>query len=227
MAIFLHIESSSTVCSVCLSEDQKILGLKEIDNGYTHAENLHVFIYDLLNSCSILPKQLHAISVSSGPGSYTGLRIGFSAAKGLCFALKIPLITIDTLKILSVEAKNKISSPGLLCPMIDAKRMEVYSALFDFDLNTILPSQPVIVDESNIDFFQSNQPIYFFGDGMNKSKELFSKQIEKAHFIENIKASSKNMIQLAFEKYIENQFENIAYSEPNYLKDFFCTQPKS
>lgn len=227
MAIILHIESSSTVCSVCLSDDQKILGIKEVDNGYSHAENLHVFINDLLNSCSVTPKQLQAVSVSSGPGSYTGLRIGFAAAKGLCFALKIPLITIDTLKILSVEAKNKATNPGLLCPMIDARRMEVYSALFDFDLNLILPSKPLIVDESNIDFFQSNHPIYFFGDGMNKSKELFSKHIEKAHFIENIKASSKNMIKLAFEKYNQNQFENIAYAEPNYLKEFFFTQSKS
>ncbi|MBC7693857.1 MAG: tRNA (adenosine(37)-N6)-threonylcarbamoyltransferase complex dimerization subunit type 1 TsaB [Burkholderiales bacterium] len=220
MAYLLHIESTSTVCSVSISKDAELLTLKELNNGYTHAENLHVFIEHALIETNLKASDLNAISVSSGPGSYTGLRIGFSAAKGLAFALNIPLITIDTLKALSVSAIRQIKEEAVFIPMMDARRMEVYCAAYDHNLKEILQVQALVLNEESIKAFELNKPLYFFGDGMPKAKELLQ-QLPQSHFIENINTSSSSMIQLAFEKYMKNDFADVAYSEPNYLKEFF------
>lgn len=220
MAYLLHIESTSTVCSVAISKDAELLSLKELNNGYTHAENLHVFIDQVLRESNLKATELKAVSVSSGPGSYTGLRIGFSAAKGLAFALNIPLITIDTLKVLSVNAIHLIQKDAIFIPFMDARRMEVYCAAYDQQLNEVLPVQALVLDEESIKTFDLNKPLYFFGDGMPKAKELLQ-QSPQSHFIESLSASAADMIGMAFEKYIAKDFADVAYSEPNYLKEFF------
>ena len=225
LAYLLHIESTSTVCSIAISKDAELVALKELNNGYTHAENLHVFIEQLLKETSLSSKDLNAISISSGPGSYTGLRIGFSAAKGLAYALQIPLITIDTLKALSNSVIQKTKSDALFCPMMDARRMEVYCAVYDNSFNEVLHIQALVLDETSIQSFHLNKDIYFFGDGMPKAKDLLQ-SLPNAHFIDDVTASASSMISLAFKKYQANDFADVAYSEPNYLKEFFFTTAK-
>ena len=225
MAYLLHIESTSTVCSVAISKDDELIAIKEVNNGYTHAENLHVFIEQLLNESSLHAKDLNAVSVSSGPGSYTGLRIGFSAAKGLAYALQIPLITIDTLKALTATAVTTINKEGIFCPLLDARRMEVYCAAYDKELNETLSVRALVLSEESIYVFNTTKDIYFFGDGMPKAQELLQ-TIPNVHFIEGITASASAMISLAFKKYCTKDFADIAYVEPNYLKEFFFTTSK-
>lgn len=225
MAYLLHIESSSTVCSVAISNNDKLIAIKELNNGYTHAENLHVYIEQLLKEVSLQAKDLSAISVSSGPGSYTGLRIGFSAAKGLAYALQIPIITVDTLKALSAIAINKANKEAFYCPLLDARRMEVYTALYDNNLNETLSVRALVLNEESIQVFNQNKNIYFFGDGMSKAKNLLQ-TLPNIYFIENITASASSMIGLAFQKYKVQDFADIAYVEPNYLKEFFFTSAK-
>lgn len=225
MAYLLHIESTSTVCSVALSQNEQLLAVEELNDGYSHAENLHVFIQKLLSNNHISSKDLSAISVSKGPGSYTGLRIGFSAAKGLAYALNIPLISIDTLQALSFLATTAEKHDALYCPMIDARRMEVYCAIYDKELNSVRTAQAIVLNEESIQTFPTEKEIYFFGDGMPKAKELLE-ILPNAHFINNIIPSAKALINLAFEKYTNKQFADIAYSEPFYLKEFYFTSPK-
>ncbi len=225
MAYILHIESTSTVCSIALSNNTDLIALKELNNGYTHAENLHVFIQDVLKEANVTAQQLNAVSVSNGPGSYTGLRIGFSAAKGLAYALQIPLITIDTLQALASIALMHTNRKALYCPMMDARRMEVYCALYNNDLKEILPVNAMVLTEESIEVFKRDEPVYFFGDGMPKAKELLS-SLSNAFFIENITATAKSLIPLACSKYRKNDFADVAYSEPNYLKEFFFTTAK-
>lgn len=225
MAYILHIESTSTVCSVAISKHVDLVAIKELNNGYTHAENLHVFINDILKENNLNPSDLNAVSISSGPGSYTGLRIGFSAAKGLAYALQIPLISIQTLKALSVAAIKKSNTEALFCPMMDARRMEVYCSVYNNQLNEIIPLQALVLNEESIKTFDLNKPIYFFGDGMPKAKELLQ-TIPHSFFIDDVTASASHMIDLAYEKYQAKQFEDVAYSEPNYLKEFFFTTAK-
>ncbi|MCC6182594.1 MAG: tRNA (adenosine(37)-N6)-threonylcarbamoyltransferase complex dimerization subunit type 1 TsaB [Bacteroidia bacterium] len=227
MAILLHIESSSTVCSVSLAQTNQLIACSELDNGYSHAENLHLFINKLLKENQIHPSQLSAIVISAGPGSYTGLRIGFSAAKGLAYALQIPLISLDTLQILTHAVIKDVPDDALLCPMIDARRMEVYLALFNTKLKTLIPTKPFIVtSESLKELAQINNDIYFFGSGLSKSKPLINECIHRSCYIEQLSTSSRYMIELGYEKYVLKDFVDVAYSEPNYLKDFHFTSSK-
>jgi len=225
LAYLLHIESTSTVCSVALSKDNKLIALEELNNGYTHAENLHVFINNLLKSNQLSPKDLSAVSVSKGPGSYTGLRIGFSAAKGLAYALNIPLISIDTLLALTSLAREKKDQAVLFCPLIDARRMEVYTAIYDTQLNCIQAPAALILNEESILNFPKDKILCFFGDGMTKAKDLLQ-NLSNVHFIENILPSAKALVELAFQKYTNQDFADIAYSEPFYLKEFHFTTAK-
>lgn len=225
MAYLLHIESTSTVCSVALSQKEQLLAVEELNDGYSHAENLHVFIQKLLSNNHISSKDLSAVSVSRGPGSYTGLRIGFSAAKGLTYALNIPLISIDTLQALSFLAITKEKHDALYCPMIDARRMEVYTAIYNKELNSLRTAQAIVLNDESIQTFPTEKEIYFFGDGMPKAKELLQ-TLPNAHFIDGIVPSAKALINLAFEKYTKKEFEDVAYSEPFYLKEFYFTSPK-
>jgi len=221
LALILHIETATSNCSVSVSENEHILATIELDEGYTHAENLHPFIDQLFKKTKIEPKQLNAVAVSAGPGSYTGLRIGVSAAKGICYALNIPLIAVNTLQILCAAAIKLIDEKNvILCPMIDARRMEVYTAMYDGELNELGAAEAKIVDEQSTKDLDKGKTIYFFGDGMPKCKTLLQ-NISDAKFIDGISPSSSKMLNLALTKYNAKQFEDIAYFEPMYLKEYF------
>jgi tRNA threonylcarbamoyladenosine biosynthesis protein TsaB len=219
LALILNIETSTTVCSVSISRNEEVIASRELSAGYTHAENLHVFINDLLRKADLQIREMNAIAVSKGPGSYTGLRIGVSAAKGLAYALGIPLISIDTLAVMSAAASKKENEKVSFCPMIDARRMEVYTAVYDHQMQCLSPVEALVVDENSIERFSQFEKIFFFGDGMEKCRPLLEK-LPQAAFIKDIFPSARFMPQLSFEKFIDKQFEDIAYFEPYYLKQF-------
>lgn len=204
---------------MALAKHGQLLNLHEQTGGYTHAENLHVFIEEVLAAENLSPASLEAIAVSNGPGSYTGLRIGASAAKGLAYTLNIPLISIDTLKILSNAALKTVYPAHLLCPMVDARRMEVYTGIYNLNLEQKSPVEALVVTNESIQKFSSLDRVAFFGDGMNKCKELLS-TLNNASFIEDIYPSAKYMCSLSYEKFSRNEFEDTAYFEPFYLKNF-------
>ncbi len=221
MSYILNIETATKNCSVALAKDGKTISFQEIaEEGYSHAERLHVFIEQIIKEAAITFKDLKAIAVSQGPGSYTGLRIGVSAAKGLCFALDIPLISVDTLQILALQAKV---SSGFIVPMIDARRMEVYSAIFNSNFEKTRTVQAEIIEETSFQSFKER--LYFVGDCAEKCKLVLNK--ENHIFIEEIKyPSAKEMGTVSFEKFKNNDFVDLAYFEPYYLKDFMVTTSK-
>lgn len=221
MIYILNIETATKNCSVSLSKNGQTVALKELsEEQFNHAEKLHLFVKEVLASEDISFADLNAVAVSKGPGSYTGLRIGVSAAKGLCYALNIPLIAVDTLAVLA----EKISiDSGMIIPMIDARRMEVFTQMFDKDLNTLSTAEALIVDETA--FVDINENIHLIGDGPLKCKTVLT----DAKFIfheDVIYPSANEMSRLSYKKYIENTFEDVAYFEPYYLKDFMPTTKK-
>lgn len=228
MAYILHIETTSTVCSVSISYKNELIALKEQNGGYTHAENLHLFITSIISEVQLYLSQLEAISISKGPGSYTGLRIGYATAKGLCYALNIPLIEIETLQALSALAKNTTSkNETIFCPLIDARRMEVYYALYDYNLTAITPAKALIIDVTEIKNLINQYPhIVFLGDGMPKTRDFITQLNLQASYINDIMPTSKSLIELAYNKFQKNDFVDIAYAEPFYLKEFYFTTSK-
>ena len=218
MSYILNIETATKNCSVALAKDGKTVLCKEIaEEGYSHAERLHVFIEEIIKETGITFKDLSAIAVSQGPGSYTGLRIGVSAAKGLCFALGIPLIAVDTLQVLASQVKV---SSGLIVPMLDARRMEVYSAIFTPYFENKRNVQAEIITENS--FEELEEILYFVGDCAEKCKTVLTK--ESFVFLDNIKYPSANeMSYLSFEKHKKNDTVDVAYFEPYYLKDFMIS----
>ncbi len=222
----LHIETSTTICSVALSNNSKLLYSKYDDNGMNHAEKLSPFIDEALKVAKEKELKLDAISVSSGPGSYTGLRIGVSTAKGLCYGFGIPFISVDTLEILAIQVNknNEIENNSLLCPMLDARRMEVYTKMMRKDFQTIQKTTPKIIDETSFSDVLKENKVYFFGNGANKCQEVIKS--ENAIFIDDISPLAENMIPLAEEKFRNKEFEDVAYFEPSYLKEFQATTPK-
>lgn len=225
MCIILNIETATTVCSVSVSRNDEIITYEEVNGGYTHAENLHVFIKEVMLQAGLEFKELDAVSVSKGPGSYTGLRIGVSAAKGLAYALGIPLIAVDTLQLMAQGVLFKTDEECVLCPMIDARRMEVYCAVYNRSLENILPVEALIIDQESIQKFKTENKILFFGDGMAKCREVLQ-TIPGARFMEEIYPSSENMAKLVYKSYAEKRFEDVAYFEPYYLKEFLITSKK-
>ena len=222
MIYILNIETSTTNCSVSLSENGRLIGLKE-DNSlqYSHAERLHVYIDELLQTANVSKTQIAAVGISKGPGSYTGLRIGVSAAKGLCYALKIPLISILTLEALAHQVVNP---QGPIVSMLDARRLEVYSAIYDTDYNeTRTTEAEVLTSESYKELLEST-PVYFIGNGVAKTQLLLSHP--NAIFIENKLPSAAQMCTLTHAKFNDNDFEDVAYFEPYYLKDFIAIPSK-
>ena len=226
MSYILNIETATTVCSVSLAQGEKLLFCKELNEGFTHAENLHLFIDQALKETGIAAKQLDAVAVSKGPGSYTGLRIGVSTAKGLAYALNIPLISINTLQIMAASAFSQQKEQILYCPMIDARRMEVYTAIFDAKLQAKTSTEAFIVDEVSVQKFKTYPKICYFGDGMPKCRDLLRLN-ENAAFLEEIHPSARYMPALSHEKFLNAHFENLAYFEPFYLKDFLISGKKS
>lgn len=215
MTYILHLETATRNCSVALAKDGKLISIRELaETGYTHAEKLHVFIEEVLQEAQITMQDLNAIAVSQGPGSYTGLRIGVSAGKGLCYALGIPLIAVDTLEVL---ARKITITEGVIIPMIDARRMECYTAVFDTNYIISRKTESQIIDESTFDAIHGN--VHFLGDGAPKCKEVL--QHERFTFYdEAIFPSSKEMIAIAFNKFHNQDFVDVAYFEPFYLKEF-------
>ena len=223
MALILSIETSTTNCSVSLSKEGETVFLKEdYDNNYSHAERLHVYIDDVLKKTGVSPSQLDAIAISKGPGSYTGLRIGVSSAKGLCFALNKPLISVSTLEALVLQVTNK---DGFIVPMLDARRMEVYAAVFDLNHNQIRETRAEVLNEYSFNSYLEQGNVYFIGNGVEKTKEIINHP--NAVFVENKLPSANEMSKLAYHKYKINDFEDVAYFEPYYLKDFVALKPKS
>jgi tRNA threonylcarbamoyladenosine biosynthesis protein TsaB len=224
MNIFiLNIETATTNCSVSVSKNGETIVLREdYDKNYSHAERLHVYIDEVLNEAKIKPKDLDAIAISKGPGSYTGLRIGVSAAKGLCFSLDKPLISVATLEALAHQVPN---NDGVIVSMLDARRMEVYSAIFDSRYNQIRETQAQILNADSFGAYLEKGKVYFIGNGVEKTKELISHP--NAIFIENKLPSSNEMSLLSYAKYRKSDTEDVAYFEPYYLKDFVALKPKS
>ena len=217
MALFLLIETATKSCSVSLSSENKIIACKEeVNEQYSHAEKLTVFITELFKTQDFTIKDLDAVAVSKGPGSYTGLRISVSTAKGFCYALDIPLISVSTLKAMAFGMAQKEKS-DLYCPMIDARRMEVYNAFYNSTNKEIRGIQADIIEACSYQK-ELDKKVLFFGDGAEKCKQMI--QHPNARFIDGIFPSSKDMLEIANEKFAEKDFEDIAYFEPFYLKDF-------
>lgn len=228
MALILNIETATTVCSVSLAKDGKLLSLKEQNGDYSHAENLTVFIEDVLKQAKTNISEIDAIAVSKGPGSYTGLRIGVSTAKGLCYSLEKPLIAVDTLKYMAIAVSQQPTTNNqqiLCCPMLDARRMEVYCAIYNSEGNVVKETAAEIIDEHSFADILKTNKIVFFGDGSAKCKETFSKN-SNAVFMDNVVPSAKDMIALSEKAFAEKQFEDVAYFEPYYLKDFVAGKKK-
>ena len=219
MSYILNIETATKNCSVSIAKNGETILCKQIaEQGYSHAEKLHVFFEELLSETKISFKDLNAIAVSQGPGSYTGLRIGVSSAKGFCYALNIPMIAIDTLQLL---AKQIQIEDGIIIPMIDARRMEVFSAFYDKNHNQIRATQAEIIDETS--YKEITEKIHLIGDGTEKFINTLTD--DKFIFHSNVVFPSANeMSQLSFEKYKISDFVDVAYFEPYYLKDFILSK---
>nr|WP_315244478.1 tRNA (adenosine(37)-N6)-threonylcarbamoyltransferase complex dimerization subunit type 1 TsaB [uncultured Flavobacterium sp.] len=221
MSFILNIETATKNCSVSIAKNGETIICKEIaEEGYSHAEKLHVFIEEIIIETGISVHDLAAVAVSQGPGSYTGLRIGVSAAKGLCFALNIPLIAVDTLQTLASQAKV---TEGKIISMLDARRMEVYSAIYNADLEIERPILAEVIDENSFKDF--TETIYFVGDCAEKCKLVLTN--ENFIFLEDVKyPSAAAMSKISYDKYQKSDTVDVAYFEPYYLKDFMITPSK-
>ncbi len=221
--LILCIETATKMCSVALFKGEELLSLKEHGGTYSHAENLTVFIEQVVVKANVSLLQIDAIAISKGPGSYTGLRIGVSTVKGLAFALQKPIIAVDTLLSMANLAVKEYKGERLyLCPMIDARRMEVYCAIYDKYLNVIKPVSAEIITEHIFDKIVGDKKVILFGDGAQKCKEVF-KNKNNYIFTQQEFISAKGLIHAALEKWKQKEFEDVAYFEPFYLKDFVST----
>ncbi|WP_420571812.1 tRNA (adenosine(37)-N6)-threonylcarbamoyltransferase complex dimerization subunit type 1 TsaB [Kordia sp.] len=223
MAIRLYLETSTTNCSVCLANDEEILYFKEENNkNYSHSEKLHVFIKEAYEIAQIKPEDVSAVVVGKGPGSYTGLRIGVSTAKGLCFASDIDLMAIESLAILARSIKIQGET---IIPLLDARRMEVYAAVFNDNYTQIRETKAEIISETSFEDYLSKGKVHFVGNGAEKCKGVITH--ENAVFYDEIYfPSTQHMIPIALDKHKKNDIEDVAYFEPYYLKDFVVTKPK-
>jgi tRNA threonylcarbamoyladenosine biosynthesis protein TsaB len=222
----LHIETSTELCSVALSCGNRLLAIRENSEGRNHAILLTPFIDDLLNTHHVSVDRLDAVAVSSGPGSYTGLRIGLSTAKGLCYGGNIPLVAVSTLQAMTMGFVQQydVSDNALLCPMIDARRMEVYTALYDRNGRQVEKTSAEIIAGQSFASWLDRHPIFFFGNGAAKCRTTMTHP--HALFREEFAHSARYMIQPALQAYNMKQFENTAYFEPFYLKDFIAGPKK-
>ena len=227
MPCILHIETSTKVCSVALSEDGKLLYHHEDFDGPGHSETSGVYVDEALSFANSHAIPVDAVAVSMGPGSYTGLRIGVSLAKGVCYGRALPLIAVPTLKVLCVPVllgKEELPEDALLVPMIDARRMEVYSAVYDRALKEVRPIQADVVTAETYQEYLDRGSVYFFGNGAQKCQAVI--QHPNAHFIEGIHPLAKNMFPLAERSMHLKEFQDVAYFEPFYLKEFVAIKSK-
>lgn len=221
----LCIETATTICSVAIFADARLLGYQEYRIEKSHSSLLPGIIDSTLSASGITRSDLRAVAVSAGPGSYTGLRIGVSIAKGICFSLALPLISINTLHLMAAGVNRFNKKKALLCPMIDARRMEVYSAIFDWEGRMVDKVAPHIVDSSSYAGFLGGHEVWFFGDGAQKCKEVLEHH-PNAMFLEGVYPSASFMGTEADAKFMAEDFEDLAYFEPFYLKEFRVTKPK-
>lgn len=225
MATILSLETATRTCSVALHQDTALLGLQEVHLDKSHSSRLHVLIDDLLRYCEVERRQLDAVAVSIGPGSYTGLRIGVSAAKGIGFALDIPVIAVNTLAAMARSQSGSNVAGAWLCPMLDARRMEVYCQLLNQDGEQLWDTRPLIVDEGSFQAELNQHPILFFGDGSTKCRPLLEHH-PNAYFAADVMPSARWVGELAQPKFERQEFEDLAYFVPLYLKEYRATQPK-
>lgn len=236
MSILLSLETSTSVCSAALHEDGKLLATTELHTPQSASSQLAVMIDGLFKMSSVSPENIEGIIVSAGPGSYTGLRIGVATAKGLCFALNVPLLSVNTLELITYQV---ISSPGFscpspqerepvgeaFCPMLDARRMEVYCLMADRQLNILEPTSAKVIDQASFNPWLEKNRVCFFGNGAMKCREII--RHNNAWFIEGITPAAAKLGELGFKKFELKQFEEISSYEPFYLKDFVAKKPKS
>lgn len=226
MSTLLCIETATEICSVCISMDGKLMAIRELNEGYSHASKLTILINELLEETQLTWKNIDAIAVSKGPGSYTGLRVGVSTAKGLCYALKKPLIAVNTLHAIAHHTKNSIEvqPQSMIVPMIDARRMEVYCCVMSDALELLQLTEAMIVQEDSFNHFLENGLVYFTGNGAAKCKTIL--QHPNAIFQHEILCTSAGMIPEATKRFLLQEFEDVAYFVPYYLKSFVGTQPR-
>lgn len=226
MPFILQIESSTSSCSVALSADGKVIALKEIAERNVHASHITLFIDHVMKESGRLMTDLDAVAISMGPGSYTGLRIGVSTAKGICYALDIPLLAVHTLQSMAAGLQGRENYENtLFCPMIDARRMEVYSAIYNDQLELILPVEARIINSESFSELLSDNKIVFFGDGAMKCEETLGSKAN-AIFVPDFINSAADMTQPALAAFLKEEFQDTAYFEPYYLKDFLAGPTK-
>ncbi|HTI11138.1 MAG TPA: tRNA (adenosine(37)-N6)-threonylcarbamoyltransferase complex dimerization subunit type 1 TsaB [Puia sp.] len=218
MALILNIDTATETASISLSKEGSSLALLQNKDQKEHASWLHPAIEKMMQETGFGMKDLQAVAVTAGPGSYTGLRVGMAAAKGFCFALNIPLLTENTLKVMAFAAREQYSSTGLLCPMIDARRLEVFTAIYGSDLVELMPTTAMIIDENSFSTYLASHKVSFFGGGSYKCKPIIT--APSAAFIEiNYHAGYLGI--LSFLRYLQHEFTGLAYSEPAYTKEYY------
>jgi len=218
MSFILSLETSGKVCSVAIHDDRKLIVVTELHIEQSHASKLAVIIDDVIKLAGIEFSQINAVAISSGPGSYTGLRIGASTAKGLCFSLDIPLIAVGSLDLLVYQLQKYNMHQALLCPMIDARRMEVYCMIADSSLTQIQPIEAKVIEELSFKGYLDQEIVLFFGDGSEKCKGIIKHK--NARFISDVYPTASTLGNFAFEKFQRNEFEDLVSFEPHYLKEF-------
>lgn len=228
MSCILHIDTSTEVCSVAVSENGAVIYHDESTDEHAHSSRLSLMVESALSFTDNHAIPFDAVSVSSGPGSYTGLRIGVSTAKGVCYGRNLKLISIPTLELLCVPVllgRTELPYDALLCPMIDARRMEVYTNVYTRSLKSLETTSAKVVTSDSFSEYLSSHPVYFFGNGSSKCKEVLTHP--NAHFLDGIRPHAKYMCPLAEKKHVRDEFSDVAYFEPFYLKDFIAGKPKT
>ena len=225
MPLILCLDTATDICSVALTRGGEVVACRENSDGNSHARILLPFVEEVLSEAQVKPQELAAVAVSMGPGSYTGLRIGTSTAKGLCYALEIPLIAVPTLQIIAAGAQKNLSenTDAVFCPMLDARRMEVFTAQYDRDLNPLNDVQAVVVDENTFSEQLESQKVIFCGNGAGKCRPLYENHPNAIFDLTPV--SARNMAGIALKKFTGNQFEDLAYFSPLYGKDYVAAKP--
>jgi len=223
MALILNIDTATEEAGICLAANGDIVAMAVNPDQRDHAAWLHIAVEKMMRDAGSHMKDLDAVAVTSGPGSYTGLRVGMAAAKGFCYALDIPLITENKLKVMAMAARDRIAQDALLCPMIDARRMEVFTAIYKIDLEEIMPTTAMVIDQHSFEQYLSDRQMSFFGGGSNKCKPIIT--APSAAFIE-INYNPGYLGILSFLRYLQREFTEVAYSEPAYTKEFYTHTKK-
>lgn len=219
MAVILSIETSTGPCSVALHDNQNLIAAAEVHKEYSNASKLAPLVKQVARFADVKMSQIDAVAVSSGPGSYTGLRIGTSLAKGICYALDIPLLSVPTLQVMAYRVSQMNIADAFLCPMIDARRMEVYSQIFDRNMEEQEPVQPIIIEEGAFESYLDTKPVIFFGNGAMKCSQIIVHK--NATFLPGIDPSAASLGEIAYKKFLAGDVENLFEFVPHYLKEFF------